>query len=123
MALATAVLAAFGAHLLLEKVRSAEWQRLVGFAVWVLVVAALAPPAARRLPFAPEEEAGLPPPIPTGPPTAAARIVGLLGMLPPDIGATLGLADVRAASFPREPRYAALLGARPGGGLSVPRRP
>jgi len=121
MALAAAVLAAFGAQLLLEKVRSAEWQRVVGFAVWVLVVAALAPPAARHLPFAPEEEAGLPPPIPTGPPTAAARIVGLLGMLPPDIGATLGLADVRAASFPREPRYAALLGAGRGGELSVSR--
>ena len=121
MALATAVLAAFGAQLLLEKVRSVEWQRVVGFAVWVLVVAALAPPAARRLPFAPEEEAGLPSPIPTGPQTATARIVGLLGMLPPDIGATLGLADVRAASFPREQRYAALLGAGRGGELSVSR--
>jgi hypothetical protein len=42
-------------------------------------------------------------------------------MLPPDIGATLGLADVRAASFPREPRYAALLGAGRGGELPVSR--
>jgi hypothetical protein len=48
-------------------------------------------------------------------------MVGLLGMLPPDVSATLGLADVRAASFAREPRYASLLGAGRGGELSVSR--
>jgi len=119
MALAAAILAAFGGQLLHEKVPSSRGREVVGFAVWVLVVAALAPPAARRLPFAREEDASLPSPIPAG--SQAARFVGVLGMLPPDIGATLGLADVRAASFPREPHYAALLGAGRGGELPVSR--
>jgi hypothetical protein len=119
MALTAAILAAFGAQLLDEKVPSSRGRQAVGFAVWVLVVAALAPPAARRLPFALEEDAGLPSPIPAG--SLGARFVGVLGMLPPDIGGTLGLADVRAASFPREPRYAALLGGGRGGELPVSR--
>ena len=119
LALAAAVLATFGAQLLHDKVPSPVRRQAVGFAVWVLVVAALAPPAARRLPFAPEEDAGLPSPIPVG--SQTARFVGVLGMLPPDIGATLGLADVRAAAFPREPRYASLLGAGRGGELPVSR--
>jgi hypothetical protein len=119
MALAAAAMAAFGAQFLHEKVPTARGRQAVGFAVWVLVVAALAPPAARLLPFAPEEDASLPSPVPTG--SQSARFVGVLGMLPPDIGATLGLADVRAASFPREPRYAALLGAGRGGELPVSR--
>jgi len=121
MALATAVLAAFGTQMLCERVPSAGPRSAVGLAVWVLVIIALAPPAARRLPFTPAEEAGLPSPIPAGPQNATTRILGLLGMLPPDVGATLALADVRANSFPREPRYAALLGAGRDGELSVSR--
>jgi hypothetical protein len=121
MALATAVLAAFGTQMLCERVRSVEPRRAVGLAVWVLVVVALAPPAARRLPFARADEAVLPSPIPAGPQTQTTRIIGLLGILPPDVAATLGLADIRGASFPREPRYAALLGAGRGGELSVSR--
>jgi hypothetical protein len=120
-ALAAAVLAAFGTQLLLERVRSVAVRSGVGLAVWILIMVALVPPAARRLPFVPADEASLPPAIATGPQSATTRVVGLLGMLPPDIGATLGLADVRAASFPREPRYAALLGAGRGGELSVSR--
>jgi hypothetical protein len=121
MALATAVLAAFGTQLLCERVPSAGPRWAVGLAVWLLVMSALAPPAAHRLPFAPAEEAVLPSPIPAGPQKATTRILGLLGMLPPDVGATLRLADVRATSFPREPRYAALLGAGREGELSVSR--
>ena len=121
MALAAALLAAYGARLLCERMPSAGQQRAVGVALLLLVMLALVPPAARRLPFVRADEAGLPSPIPDGPQAAATRMIGLLGMLPPDIGATLGLADVRAASFSREPRYASLLGAGRGGELSVSR--
>jgi hypothetical protein len=119
MAVAGAIVGAFGAQFLHELVSTPRGRQAVGFTVWVLVLAALAPPAARRLPFAREDDASLPSPVPAG--SQSARFVGVLGMLPPDIGATLGLADVRAASFPREPRYAALLGAGRGGELPVSR--
>jgi hypothetical protein len=121
MALAAAVLAAFGAQLLVERLQPATLRPGLGFVVWLLVVLALLPPAARRLPFASAEDASLPSPIPAGQETATTRMVAILGMLPPDVSATLGLADIRAASFDREPRYAALLGAGRGGELSVTR--
>jgi hypothetical protein len=121
MALAAAVLAAFGAQLLCERMPVAALRPALGFVVWLLVFLALVPSAARRLPFASVEEARLPSPIPAGQEAASTRMVAILGMLPPDVSATLGLADIRAASFDREPRYASLLGAGRGGELSVTR--
>jgi hypothetical protein len=121
VALAAAVFAAFGAQLLGERLRSGGAKTVLGLAVWLLVMFPLIAPAAQRLPFVPAAEARLPSPIPAERASATTRMVGLLGMLPPDIGATLGLADVRAISFPREPRYAALLAAGHAGELSVSR--
>jgi hypothetical protein len=121
MALAAAVLAAFGAQLLVERLPLGPLRRGLGFVVWLLVSLALLPSAARRLPFASAEDARLPSPIPAGQEAATTRMVAILGMLPPDVSATLGLPDIRAASFDREPRYAALLGAGRSGDLSVTR--
>jgi hypothetical protein len=121
LALAAAVLAAHGTQALCDRLPTANQRQLIGLAVWLLVVLALAPSAAHRLPFAAAEEARLTSPMPPSPGAGPTRVVGILGMLPPDVGATLGLADVRALSFPREPRYAALLGADKQGELPVSR--
>jgi hypothetical protein len=120
-ALAVAVLAAYGAGLLCARVSGAFLHNVAGLAIWLLVVLSLLPPAAHQLPFATHEEAELPSPLARQRPTARTRMVAVLGMLPPDISATLGLADVRAASLEGEPHYAALLGTGRGGELTVSR--
>ncbi len=120
VAFAAAVLAAHGGELLCSRLREGGPRNAAGFAVWALLLAALLPSVARKLPFATPEEAELPSPVTLGPNGAASRMVALLGMLPPDVGATLALADVRAVAFRSEPRYSALLGGR-GGELSVTR--
>ncbi|MDD5562254.1 MAG: hypothetical protein PHQ91_00935 [Thermoanaerobaculaceae bacterium] len=121
LALAVAVLAAHGTRSLMARLPHGLPAAAVGCAAWFLVTAALLPGAAHRLPFAPAAEIGLQPPIPPAAANLSERVVGLLGTMPPDIGATLGIADVRASSFPNEPRYAALLGAGSGGEISVSR--
>jgi hypothetical protein len=120
-ALAVAVLAAYGARFLCARAAGAFLHNAVGLAIWLLVVLSLLSPAAHQLPFATREEADLPSPLARQHPTARTRMVAVLGMLPPDVSATLGLADVRAASLDGEPHYAALLGAGRGGELTVSR--
>jgi hypothetical protein len=121
MALAVAVLVAGGADHLCRRVAVPVLSNTIGISLWLLIVLSLLPPAARLLPYATPEDAALPSPIAPAAGTPTSRMVAVLGMLPPDLAATLGLADVRAASFPGEPRYAALLGAGQGGELSVSR--
>jgi hypothetical protein len=122
LALAVAVLAAYGAQGLAARwpARSAA-VRLTGGLLWGVVALALLPGAARRLPFAPADESGLGRPLAPARPGAPDRSAALLGAMPPDVGATLAIADVRAASLAGEPRYASLLGAAPNGELSVSR--
>ena len=121
LAFSAAVLAAAGAQALGDRLPSARARHLVGLAVWLLVALALLPHAAHRLPFAPVEDADLPSPMPASPAAAPTRLVGILGMLPPDVSATLALADVRASSLALEPRYASLLGAERDGEVPVSR--
>lgn len=120
VALAAAALAAFGIGRLLgsleEPVRAPAALALAGLLLWSLL-----PVAARHIPYATPSEAALPVPLPPSPSPADGRIVGLLGCLPPDVGAAAGLPDVRASFFDGEPRYAALLGAGPGGTISASR--
>ena len=122
LALAVAVLAAYGAQGL-----TGLWPpgsggaRVSGALLWGLVALALLPGAARRLPFAPADESSLGRPLSPARPGAPDRFAALLGAMPPDVGATLAIADVRAASLAGEPRYAALLAAAPNGELSVSR--
>lgn len=121
LAFSAAVLAAAGAQALGDRLPFARAPQFVGLAVWLLVALALLPHAARRLPFASVEDADLPSPMSASLAAGPTRLVGILGMLPPDVSATLALADVRAWSFAREPRYASLLGADRDGELPVAR--
>jgi hypothetical protein len=121
LAFSAAVLAAAGAQALGDRLPFARARHLVSLGVWLLVALALVPHAARRLPFAPVEDADLPSPIPASLAAVPTRLVGILRMLPPDVSATLALPDVRASSFAREPRYASLLGADRDGALPVSR--
>jgi hypothetical protein len=121
LAVAVAALAAYGTKVLADRAPRGWPAAAVGGTVWLLVAVSMLPGAARRLPFAPEHEAGLQAPIPRTAATGGDRVAGLLGTMPPDVGATLGIADVRALSFPHEPRYASLLGAGSGGDLPVSR--
>ncbi|MCU0292456.1 MAG: hypothetical protein MUF10_10800 [Thermoanaerobaculaceae bacterium] len=120
VALAAATLTAFGVGRLLrgldEPSRSPVALALAGLLLWSLL-----PVAARHIPYATPSEAALPAPLPPASSPADGRIVGLLGCLPPDVGAAAGLPDVRASFFDGEPRYAALLGAGSGGTISVTR--
>jgi hypothetical protein len=120
LALATALLAGLGAAALLRRTNGGA-RALVGSALVLLVAVNLGKNVARSLPFASAQDADLVqalPPVLTAPGT---KIAGLLRTLPPDIGATLGLTDVRAQSFSREPKYAALLGSSQDGELPVVR--
>lgn len=120
VALAAATLAAFGVGRLLrgldEPSRSPVALALAGLLLWSLL-----PVAARHIPYATPSEAALPVPLPPAGSPGDGRIVGLLGCLPPDVGAAAGFPDVRASFFDGEPRYAALLGAGPAGTISVSR--
>lgn len=121
LALAVAVLAAYGVQGLAGMVPSARGAAAVCALVWLILAVAMIPAAASRLPFVAADEAELAPPIPAEPGGPDVRVLGLLGTLPPDVSATLGLADVRATSFRGEPRYAAALGATRGGDIPVSR--
>ena len=121
LAVAVAALAAYGTRTLIDRAPRGWPAGAVGGVAWLLVTVSLLPGAARRLPFAPGSEIGLQAPVPHTAATGSDRVVGLLGTMPPDVGATLGIADVRASSFPHEPRYASLLGAGRGGDLSLSR--
>ncbi len=121
LAVAVAALVAYGVGALIERAPRGWPAGAVGGAAWLLVAVSMLPGAARRLPFAPGNEIGLQAPVPHTVATVSDRVAGLLGTMPPDIGATLGIADVRASSFPYEPRYASLLGAGGGGDLAVSR--
>lgn len=119
-ALATATLAAWALSRL--TCRMELWGRtLTGTALGALITWMLLPVAATHVPFAPREEVPLSSPLPAAASPAAPRVVGLLGCLPPDVGAAFGLSDVRASFFAGEPRYAGLLAAGPGGTVSVAR--
>ena len=121
LALVTAVLAAFGSDMLVRRLAPEKWAAPCGASLCVLVALILAPPAARYLPFAPRDEADLQSPVPTRARELDARMAAILDAMPPDVGAALGLADVRAAFFRREPRYASLLGPTPAGELPIAR--
>lgn len=121
LAVAVAALAAYGTRTLIDRAPRGWPTGAVGGAAWLLVAVSLLPDAARRLPFAPDHEIGLQAPVPHTAASGSDRVAGLLGTMPPDVGATLGIADVRASSFPHEPRYASLLGAGSGGDLPVSR--
>lgn len=120
LALAAATLAAFGLARLL---RGLDRRRhaLVGAPAVALAAWSLLPAAARHVPFATPEEAALPAPLPPAASQAEPRVLGLLGCLPPDLGAACGLADVRASFFAGEPRYVGLLGGGPDSLFSVSR--
>ncbi|MBZ5589957.1 MAG: YfhO family protein [Acidobacteriia bacterium] len=121
LALTAAALAAFGTQALVEKLPDGRGRTAVAASIWVLIALSLVPRAARLLPFISAEDTELATPIPKDMVTTRWRLVGLLGAMPPDAAASLGLADVRAASFSGEPRYASMLGAGKGGELSVSR--
>ncbi len=121
LAVAVAALAAYGTQALMARVQRGWPAGAVGSVACFLVAVSMLPGAARRLPFATANEIGLQAPTPPAVATGSDRVAGLLGTMPPDVGATLGIADVRASSFPHEPRYASLLGAGSGGDLPVSR--
>lgn len=108
LALALAALAGFGVDGLLDRVREPV-RPFLGCLSCGLLVWSMMPPVARGLPFASQREAVLPAPLAPAPVTQG-RVVGLFGALPPDVGAAMGLADVRGAFFSGEPTYTALLG-------------
>ena len=120
LALATAVLAGFGAAALLRRTHGGA-SVLAGSALLLLLAVNLGPVAAHGLTFASAQDADLAQALPSVLAAPGAKVAGLLRTLPPDIGTTLGLADVRAQAFPREPRYAALLGSAADGELPVAR--
>jgi len=94
---------------------------LVGSALVLLVAVNLGKSVAGSLPFASAQDADLVQALPHVLTAPGTKIAGLLRTLPPDVGATLGLTDVRAQSFAREPKYAALLGSSQDGELPVAR--
>lgn len=81
----------------------------VGAVAALLLFFDLFPAAAHKLPFAGPSQERLPRPFTAEILARGARVVALGATLPPDLGATLELADVRASSLHREPRYDALL--------------
>ncbi len=121
LAVAVAALAAYGTRALIARAPRGWPAGAAGGTAWLLVTVSMLPGAARRLPFAPSNEIELQAPLPRASAAGFDRVAGLLGTMPPDVGATLGIADVRASSFPHEPRYASLLGAGSGGDLPVTR--
>ncbi len=120
LAFATAVLAAMGTEVLLDRT-SPRWRDAAGGLVCLALFLRLLPPAAHRLPFAKPEEAHLASPLPAASVEDGSRMVALVGAMPPDVGAALGIPDVRAAGFLREPAYASLLGVRADGELPISR--
>lgn len=111
MALAIAMLAAFGATSLCRKLPQC-WRSPVGALLVLLVMARAAPPALHRLPYASPGDARLTVPLLPEEVDTGSRFLALVGALPPDVSAALALPDARAASLQSEPRYAAALGIR-----------
>ena len=121
LALSVATLAAYGAQALTDRLHRRTIADALSAAVWVLLSLSLVSKAAHHLPFIPSEDTELAAPLPRSVDTQTWRLVGLLGTMPPDSAALLGLADVRASSFPREPHYALLVGGGRGGEIPVSR--
>jgi hypothetical protein len=121
LALSVGTLAAYGAQALTDRPHGRRIAGVAGAAVWVLLSLSLVGKAARHLPFVPSEDTELAVPIAMSPDTRTCRLVGLLGAMPPDTAALMGLADVRASSFPGEPRYASLVDGGKGGEIPVSR--
>jgi hypothetical protein len=121
LALVASIFAGFGAEAIWRRLSPRLLADALVATLCGLVGWSLGAPAARFLPFESRADARLPSPVPSRADALDARFGALLDTLPPDVGATLGLADVRATSFPAEPRYAALLGAESSGELSISR--
>lgn len=120
LALAVAVLAGFGVDHLGHRAGK-RWSPALAGALCAVLLVRVAPPALHQLPYAYPDDASLHSPVPPSAMADGSRVLALLTAMPPDVGATLGLADVRAADLSEEPAYAALLGATREGELSVPR--
>ncbi|HPS79645.1 MAG TPA: hypothetical protein PLS53_15920 [Thermoanaerobaculaceae bacterium] len=118
--LGIATLAALGVQRLLGGMKEPR-RSLAALAVAGLLAWSLLPVAARHVPYATAAEAALPVPLSPAASPASPRAVGLLGCLPPDLGAAAGLQDARAGFFDGETRYTTLLGAGPGGAVSISR--
>ncbi len=121
LAFAAAALAAYGVQFLTDRLAEGRGRTVLGASVWALIAVSLLPHAAVHLPFVSREESELTPPIPKSMVTTEWRLLGLLGTMPPDSAASLGLADVRASSFRGEPRYSSLLASGKGGEVSLSR--
>jgi hypothetical protein len=120
VALVGAVLAAFGCEQLLNRCAS-TWRGVVGIAVWLLVLSASLPAAARAVPYAHRHDVDLPVEGSDLLSDATTLSAGLLAVFPPDVAAGLGVADVRARWFVDEPSYERLLGADANGAIPVAR--
>ena len=120
LALSVALLAGLGAAAV-----AARMPRPVAPPVGMLLAAALLvrllPPAVAVLPFGAPADARPAVSLPAEVGADGARVLPLLDAFPPDVAASLGLADVRASSLAGEPRYLALLGVRDGGALTASR--
>ncbi len=121
LALTVAVLAAHGTQRLTARATTDRIRTTIGVTAWLLIAVSVVPRGSAHLPFFSAEESELATPIPRALVTTEWRLVGLLGAMPPDAAASLGLADVRASSLPGEPRYAAMLGAGRDGELTLAR--
>jgi hypothetical protein len=120
LALAFAVLAGIGAGALAARIRPA-WRTAASVGLAVVLAVELAPPALHRVPLATRHDAALSAPLPATAFADGSRAVALLGAMPPDIGESLGVPDVRARSLLAEPEYARRLGWREGTSVSADR--
>jgi len=120
LALAIALLAGLGAAAITKQVpRPAA--PVVGMLLAAALLVRLLPPAVAALPFGAAAEARPTAALPAEVGADGGRVLALLDAFPPDVGAGLGLADVRASSLAGEPRYRALLGIRDGVALTASR--
>jgi hypothetical protein len=114
-ALIVAFLAGVGSDVVARHAPTPRWGNLLLVCLVFVVLLRMLPPAAHLLPYAREPEARLEVPEVPGLLGGVGRMVALGTTMPPDVPATLGAADVRAASLLREPRYAAALRPREDG--------
>ena len=120
LALATALLAGLGAAALAARCPR-QVAPLLGALLCATLVVRLLPAAIAGVPFGEPAEARTSVPLPSAVSEESGRVLPLLDALPPDVAASLALADVRASSFTGEPRYRALLGSREGRTVAVSR--
>ncbi len=118
LALGVALLAARGVDALTRRLRPG-WVAVAGAAVCAALLVELAPGALHEMPFVTARDAQLQPPVPGPLSDDGARVLTMMGALPPDAAAGFGIADVRASWFDREPAYEDLIRGRRGGGSSV----